>query len=341
MKKYLIIICLIFTTINLTAQNSISTKDSIATFYTKLVSTMKADYLYKEKVNWKQTELELNNNLQNYNDFKSSLNEIAFLFDKTEANHCTVIFDDKAYKESSGGLKGSDLSEQWLNKYKKKPTFEVKVLENQYGYILMPNIDLLDSEKSNKIAQPMYDEIVKVKSSQNIKGWIIDLRFNTGGNCIPMILALYDFLGNNDIWETRDLNKKQISKVNLKNGKYLDNSKKVSSIKPKGELMDRTKIAIIIGKATGSSGEVTALGFKGRENTLFIGEKTYGATTSNVRRDLPYGAIMALTIGFDCDRNGIFYDKLIPDIKITDEDNFDNLLLDGNIKEGIKFFVGK
>lgn len=87
-------------------------------------------------------------------------------------------------------------------------------------------------------------------------------------------------------------------------------------VNPKGELLDKAKVAVIINIATGSSGEITALGFKGRENTIFIGENTYGATTSNVIRNLPFGAYMALTVGYDCDRNGEFYERIIQKLKL-------------------------
>jgi C-terminal processing protease CtpA/Prc len=83
------------------------------------------------------------------------------------------------------------------------------------------------------------------------------------------------------------------------------------------------------------------LAFKGRENTIFIGEKTNGKTTSNMIADLPFGAYMTLTIGYDCDRNGNFYDSIVPDIEIKNQDNFDNLLLDGNIVEAINFIRDK
>ena len=64
-----------------------------------------------------------------------------------------------------------------------------------------------------------------------------------------------------------------------------------------------------------------------------------GRTTTNDKRLLPFGAYMALTIGYDCDRNGVFYDKIVPDILLSKQDNFDNLLLDKNIQEAIKFIT--
>lgn len=341
MKKILIIICLFCTAIKGTAQNNLSAKDSISTFYNKLVSTMKAEYFFKDKVDWNQIKTELNERLRDSKNFESSLNEITFLFDQLNASHCSVHFQEKIYKDSKKGPIASDFSKQWLKKYETKPKFEVRILDNQYGYILMPGINILSDKKIHKIAQPMYNQINDRKKSKNLKGWIIDLRFNTGGAVSPMLLGLYDFLGDNEVWGILDNDKKRTDRIKLSNGKYKYNSKKTSYIKPKGELLDKIKVAVITNIATGSSGEVTALAFKGRENTIFIGEKTYGATTANVVRNLPFGAYMALTVGYDCDRNGKFYEKIIPDIKITKQDNFDNLLIDENIKEAIKYINEK
>lgn len=341
MKRNLIIICLLCTTISVTAQKNLSTNDSIDNFYNELVSTMKAEYFFKDKADWSQIETELNERLRDSKNFKSSLNEITFLFDQLNASHCTVHFEENAYKDSNKGLIASDFSKQWLKKFETKPQFEVKILDNQYGYILMPGIDILSDKESHKIAQPMYNQINELKNSKNIKGWIIDLRFNIGGAVSPMLLALYDFLGDNDVWGVLDINKKITDRIKLSKGKYKYNSKKTSYIKPKGELLDKVKVAVITNIATASSGELTAIAFKGRENTIFIGQETYGATTTNVVRNLPFGAYMALTVGYDCDRNGEFYEKIIPDIEITKQDNFENLLLDENIKEAIKYINKK
>lgn len=341
MKNTLVIICLLCTAVNGAAQKNLSSTDSIGIFYDQLVSTMKAEYFFKDKINWITTEIELKEKLKDFKNFKNSLSEITFLFDQLNASHCAVHFEENTFRGSDSGPSASDFSKQWLKKYETKPKFEVRVLDNQYGYILVPGINILNDKESHKIAQPMYNQINELKNSENIKGWIIDLRFNTGGAAPPMILALYDLLGNSEVWGILDIDQKRTDRVKLSKGKYLYNSKKSSYINPKGNLLDKEKVAIITNAATASSGEVTALAFKGRENTIFIGEETYGATTANIVRQLPFGAYMALTVGYDCDRNGVFYQKIAPDVQITGKDNFDNLLLDENIQEGIKYINGK
>ncbi|MFD2907206.1 S41 family peptidase [Flavobacterium ardleyense] len=344
MKKRLILFVFLgFTVNNLNAQKLKSSQDSIRVFYDKLFSVMEKGYLYKDKVEWSELRTKVVKDLPQYPDFKSSLKEVATIFDFAAADHCSVKYKDVSYTGNFPGPTAKDFSEQWLGKYKTKPNFEVKVLDDQFGYILMPEIimDDFSSKNTHSIAQPMYDSINKIKNSHQLKGWIIDLRFNTGGNCVPMLLGLYDFLGDNDIWATINLEKEVISKITLSKGKYISGSKKISYINPKGILLDTAKVAVLTNIATGSSGEVTALAFKGRANTIFIGEKTNGKTTTNRVADLAFGAYISITGGYDADRTGTFYEQIIPDITITNQDNFDDLLLDGNVQEAIKFITDK
>ncbi len=339
MKKFLVFIFIIICAFNCNAQELNTSQDSIKVFYDELFSILENEYLYKDNVNWKEIEPKVRKNLKEYSDFNCSLDEVASLFNLINADHCKVYYNQNTYSGNFETPTQKDFSEQWVKKYSTEPNFEVKVLDNEYGYILMPGMMFEDVSSKNihKLSQPMYDEIYNIKSSKNIKGWIIDLRFNTGGNITPMLLALYDFLGDNDVWGVLDINKKKVTNVKLSNGKYINNSKKSSYIKPKGMLLDEAKVAIITNLATGSSGEVTALAFKGRKNVNFIGEKTNGKTTTNTLANLPFGAYMALTVGYDCDRNGNFYEQIIPDVKVSKQDNFENLLLDRNIQEAIEF----
>ncbi|MET0573160.1 MAG: hypothetical protein ABWZ79_17180 [Pedobacter agri] len=77
-------------------------------------------------------------------------------------------------------------------KYDSKPSFEVKVLDDKFGSVMIPGMVFSNNSVENisKIAQPLYDRISKIKSSHKLEGWIIDFRLNTGGNTAPMLLAL-------------------------------------------------------------------------------------------------------------------------------------------------------
>lgn len=324
-------------------KSGITPADSIDVFYKALFKAFKVGYLHRKTVDWKTVEAETYTKLKSYDSFKASLAEITNLFDKLNATHCLVYRGDDKYTVTRKVISKDLYSAQWKSKYDSKPSFEVKVLDGKYGYILMPGMVFFDNSAENmhKIAQPLYDQIVDIKTNKKIDGWIIDLRFNTGGNSTPMLLALYDFLGNQDIWGELNENKKLVRKFKLKNGSYIQKSETIATINPSGVLLDQAKVALITGMFTGSSGEVTALAFKGRPNTVFIGQNTAGYTTGNVSYPLPFGAIFALTTGYDSDRNGNYYPYISPDIMVSKQDNFNDLMADANIQEGIKFIRGK
>jgi len=50
---------------------------------------------------------------------------------------------------------------------------------------------------------------------------------------------------------------------------------------------------------------------------------------------------MALTNSYDSDRNGNYYERIIPDISISKGDNFDDLLSDKNIQSALDFISNK
>ena len=146
---------------------------------------------------------------------------------------------------------------------------------------------------------------------------------------------------DNEFKRNRKIDKKLINSTKLNKGVYDQGEKKPSYINPNGELVDKSKVAVLVGGLTASSGEVTALAFKGRANTIFIGEKTLGKTTSNMVVTLPFDARMPISVGYDCDRNGNYYEHIIPDVAVSKQDNFDDLLQDRNIQEAIQFFTKK
>lgn len=341
--KYLLLLLICLLTFSVKAQKKSTPQDSITVFYKELFSALKTGYIHKKTIDWPAVESETWLKVKQHTSFENSLNEIKPLFDKIAANHCIVFYNQKKYTSTTKKIPEGSYSGQWSKKYGTKPNFEAKVLDDKFAYILIPGMLFFDTSAGNinKIAQPLYNQIAEIKTNNKIEGWIIDLRFNTGGNSTPMLLSLYDLLGNNNVWGTLNVNKKQDIKYKLKDGKYIDGSKDMPYINLSGALLDTAKVAVITGIVTASSGEVTALAFKGRANTIFIGEPSYGATTGNVSWPLPFNITMALTTSYDSDRNGNYHEKIIPDILVSKQDNFDNLLADQNIQEAIKFFSKK
>ena len=92
-------------------------------------------------------------------------------------------------------------------------------------------------------------------------------------------------------------------------------------------------VAMIYGNSTGSSGEVVAISFRGRPNTMSFGQETAGATTRIDNLRMSDGAYLNLAAGYDVDRNRVeFRGKVSPDRVIEDHDEA--------VREAVKWIVG-
>ncbi|MDY8137481.1 S41 family peptidase [Aquimarina sp. 2201CG5-10] len=327
-------------------EQNLTVQDSIQFFSDSLFSMLKENYLYKDKVPWNEIKTRFEKNASKHTTFENSLKESRDAFDSIGCDHC-MLFSENGYYPASPKkqLLYKDYSYEFSLKHSEGVKFSVSKLGNTYGYIEMPGMLLLDlsQEELNAKTQEMYDQIVMLDKNNDLKGWIIDLRFNTGGNSYPMINALHYLLGDKVIYNELNINK-EIEKVNkLENGKFYSGEKVETEIKTTSKNPDvKIPVALIIGNWTASAGETVILGFKGRENVITIGEPTYGHLTANSLFELPFKVQAPLTTGYLADMYGDYSENLSPDLHVKEEkNNFENLLEDQNIIEAIKFIESK
>lgn len=176
-----------------------------------------------------------------------------------------------------------------------------------YAYQIYPNI--------------VQDKIREIDQNNNLKGWIVDLRRNTGGATPPMLNAVGAILGSGDIGSRIDNNSKEYI-WKYENGKvYYDNSiDSQLSTQPYNLKNNLPNVAVLMSNTTASAGEAVAIAFKGRKNTKFFGEETNGRTTGNETFIMSDGAWLNITNTVDADRNGNkYFSPVKPDIYVNTE----------------------
>lgn len=198
-----------------------------------------------------------------------------------------------------------------------KSYHEFKLLKNTIGYIKIVGIGPGDIKKKAKNIRNKIDSIALLGA----KEWILDLRYNGGGNMYPMLESLAPLLGNGKIGGDADLNGNltenvwQIKSDNFYYGNYLAvKLPKSSSVK------SNSKVVVLLSRFTVSSGEVIAVAFKGRKNTFFIGETTGGYTTVNNMEAINSALTMSISVAYYADRNNTVYKENIkPDVNLIFE----------------------
>ncbi len=147
-----------------------------------------------------------------------------------------------------------------------------------------------------------------------IRGVILDLRDNTGGDMGPMVAAVSPLLDDGTVLQFDVAGSRQ--DVTLSGGVVAGGGSRT-------EVEDLEKlsvpVAVLQNGMTASSGEAVLLCFKGMDHVRFFGSDTAGYCSVNNVRTLYDGARIQLTIGSDVDRTGRIYceDPIPPDV-VTD-----------------------
>jgi carboxyl-terminal processing protease len=162
-------------------------------------------------------------------------------------------------------------------------------------------------------------------------GWVVDLRENTGGNMWPMLAGVGPLLGAEVVGSMT--NRASGIAWHYRDGRSWSGTDTLPD-KPEGwatvvtHTLSRptAPLAVLIGRATESSGEMTLLAFLGRPNTRSFGDSTGGRNSVNSSIPLRDGAMMIVTSAYPLDRLGRRYplsvapDELVPSTKGASDD---------------------
>jgi carboxyl-terminal processing protease len=197
-------------------------------------------------------------------------------------------------------------------------TFKTKLLNKNIGYIHMKGFSSGDSVSIRQYADSLQSEIKSI-DNKKLKGWILDLRENTGGNCWPMLTGLGPLLGNGICGYFIDNNKMKSSWFYRDGESGIDSVAIVSVSKQPYKLFnDLNPIAVLTGSRTVSSGEVVVTAFHSKNNARSFGESTGGLSTANANFVLSDGSMILLTSSIYADSEGnIFGKRIEPAEKIS------------------------
>ena len=156
-------------------------------------------------------------------------------------------------------------------------------------------------QKYAKVAEDFIHE-----NRDKIKGVVLDLRGNTGGDMGPMATAVSSLLPDGELvyyhYRSYDV------PVTLKNGVVSNAGTGGRSLYPEEKL--NVPVAILTDDMTASSGEALMLCFRGLENTRTFGAPTAGYTSVNMLYNMYDGAQMYLTVAFDKARTGEIFKEM-------------------------------
>jgi carboxyl-terminal processing protease len=188
-----------------------------------------------------------------------------------------------------------------------------KLLEHAIGYLDLPGL-AGSPQQASAYAQTVQQLIREIDQIAPCSKWVIDLRRNTGGNMWPMIAGVGPILGEGEWVVFVEHLEKEAAFYRAGQAGIVPDHVLAAVDEPYELKCHEPSVAVLTSQLTSSSGEFTALAFRGLPHTCSFGEATQGVPTANGSKKLSDGALIILTAALGSDRTGQTYDgPLLPD----------------------------
>src|SRR5688572_9758042 len=182
-------------------------------------------------------------------------------------------------------------------------------LDGGIGYLELPGVS-----SGSKAAN--YDDTLHERLGQfddgTLRGFIVDLRRNTGGTLWPMLAGIGPLAGAGKVGAFVSAHGGADWSYDAELGAATSESYELARVAEPYPLRDDLPVAVLTGTLTAGAGEALAVAFAGRARSRRFGESTRGLTTSNTQKPLADGALLVLTVTVHADRTGTRYDDGIP-----------------------------
>ena len=260
---------------------------------------MQKTYYRRDQVSWPDLTARAREQLHAAGNCDDAYASISWCFHQLNERHSFVMPPDKAgqYALNEEGASPEPPLSQLVGEIKGE------WLQDSIGYLTIPWVITDDSLICERIADSLQTIIARL-DSRGISRWIIDLRKNFGGNCWPMLTGVGPLLGDG-VHGYFVAGSERIP-IAYHDGSAFQGRHVRCRVSSTGYKVQRKprQIVVLTGHRTVSAGEIVALAFRGREQTLLIGEPTAGLTTANATYSLSDRSMLVLTVCQEADRTG-------------------------------------
>ncbi len=266
--------------------------------------------LYRNKVDWPSLRAEVYQLANGADSIQKLVPAVKHLFTALGDEHARLMYRNEQiayyYGEPKEHLKL--FKPEIYNRIQsgQEFTFRAEMIGERTGYVRIVGLPMGDNLAMSKAIQDPILELQR-KGAEN---WIIDLRYDGGGNMFPMVEGLATVIGDGMAGGTSGLTETESGVWKVMNGDFFYDDYSVAL--PNDQVpVALPKVAVLTSMYTVSSGEVVAVVFKGRESTRFFGEPTGGLTTANDWTPLGESTALMVSTSVYKDRNGKVYTDFV------------------------------
>ncbi len=265
----------------------------------EVITLLQNHSINKNKINWEDFRNDVYRHAKGAKTIENTYPSINYAISKLEDHHSYF----------AANMVSQDTSDMLP-----LPILLDEIVPENIGYIRI-GFCMGDEQQTKNYINSVLDKIAK-QDKTNLKGWIVDLRGNFGGNMWPMLVAAGPILGEG-LLGYFFYPDNSFYTWNHKNGiVYDENGTWGQTTNPYRLKSPNPYVAILTDSITASSGEAVTIAFKGRSKTKSFGKPTFGVSTCNNIHMLSDGSRINLTVSVFADRNKTKYGHSVyPDVK--------------------------
>lgn len=176
-------------------------------------------------------------------------------------------------------------------------------LDGGIGYLELPGTS---GPRSADYDDTLHAQLAELDDG-SLRGYILDLRCNTGGTLWPMLAGIGPLAGSGKLGAFVSAHSGADWSYDAELGKATSESYELASVAEPYPLRDDLPVAVLTGPLTAGAGEALAVAFAGRARTRRFGEGTRSLSHSNTQKPLADGALLVVTVTVHADRTGTRY----------------------------------
>lgn len=291
---------LILAFVSCSTQNSVPKE--VSGYLNETLSLLKEKSIHKNTIDWEEFKVDIFKRAQNAKNIKETYSVISYAISKLNDNH--------SYFKSVTVLDEDSENKPLL-------VLDDEITPKDIGYIRIPFCIGTEEEYQNYIVK--IRRKIEEQSQNGLKGWIVDLRGNFGGNMWPMLLSVEPLIGNGTLGYFVDSDGNSEAWKIVEGKAYIEDQLIMETAVSSKDFSNQF-VAVLTDNQTASSGEAMTVAFKFRNNTKSFGKPTFGVSTGCVSHTLSDGSVINLAESVFADRKMIKYGLSInPDFEIEEK----------------------
>ncbi len=303
--KYILILFLISNSFTSCAQ-----KSETELTLNQIIEHAENNSLYRKNVDWTSLKKEMYALAKDADSVSQLKPALDLMLKELNDTHGRVFYNNQYLSYYTGEKKEhrKNMSSEIYDEIQSIQVYEFKALnlEDNIGYVRIVGLPMGDNQKMSADIQNAVCQVIK----KGAKKWIIDLRYNGGGNMFPMVEGITNIIGDGIVGGTKGVTEDESSVWQINNGDFFYDEQNVA-IENKCPIPEVQKIAVLTSVYTASSGEALAVILKKRPKTKFFGNKTMGMVTATDYKQIDSLTAMSISVSYYKDREANLYHKFV------------------------------